>query len=181
MKTVWNTAQTLGLSLAASQRRFLGNSLSKAVVFAALSVVSYFFFSRVVVTAVEVQGSSMLPTLHSGDRVLLNRLASLRRTPQRGDLVVLRDPEIGELVVKRVIALPAEIVHMVANDPVVNGHQLTEPYLPKSGRAVIAAPGRRTVVPKDHFYVLGDNRSNSVDSRVFGPVPRENIVGVIDL
>ncbi len=181
MKTVWTATRALGSAFTVTQRRILGFPLGKAVVFATLSVVSYFFFSRVVVTAVEVQGSSMLPTLHSGDRILLNRLASLRRAPQRGDLVVLKDPEIGELVVKRVIALPAETVQMVANVPMVNGQQLPEPYIQRPGRAVFAAPGRLTVVPKDHFFVLGDNRSNSVDSRVFGPVARESIIGVINL
>ncbi len=173
--------RNLGVAAVATEHRIIHARFGKFVTFFVLSVCSYFFFSHLIVTAVEVKGSSMTPTLHSGDRVLLNRFTCLHRAPLRGELVVLKDPEIGELVVKRVVALPEESVCMNANFAVVNGHQLREPYLVRNPRHVEGSPTQATVVPKGHFYVLGDNRSNSVDSRAFGPVKREAILGVIHL
>ncbi len=146
-----------------------------------LSFASYMFFSRLVVTAVEVRGSSMSPTLVSGDMLIMNRFATIAHAPQRGELVVLKDPETGDLVVKRIIALPEETVQMSLDHVYVNGKALSEPFLNSGKKARAGAPGPATVVPKGHFYVLGDNRNNSTDSRSFGPVPRENIVGVINL
>ena len=146
-----------------------------------LSVCSYLFFSRLVVTAVEVKGASMAPTLTAGDRFLLNRFAYLHREPERGELVVLKDPETGELIVKRIIGLPCETVLMQNDIPYVNGHRLNEPYERGPVRPNHVPFGKATVVPRDHYFVLGDNRSRSVDSRVFGTVPRESILGVITL
>ncbi|HMJ91378.1 MAG TPA: signal peptidase I [Candidatus Acidoferrum sp.] len=154
---------------------------AKFVMVAVLCIVSYFFFSRVVVTAVEVRGSSMSPTLVSGDMVLLNRFVTITRVPLRGELVVLKDPETGELVVKRIIGLPEEMIQMALDQPYVNGQILAEPYVFHPRKALVGGLGRRVLVPKGHFYVLGDNRNNSMDSRAFGTVPRENIVGVINL
>lgn len=169
-----NTIQTIPGKL----RR---NSFANLVLLVALSCGSYFFFSRVVVTAMEVKGSSMSPTLVSGDMVILNRFANLTRVPQRGELVVLKDPENGDLVVKRVIGLPEESVQMSLDHAYVNGQLLPEPYLIQARKQTVASLGRSVVVPKGHFFVLGDNRNNSVDSRAFGTVARENIIGIVDL
>jgi signal peptidase I len=155
--------------------------LFKFLLLIALSFCSYLFFSRIVVTAVEVKGASMSPTLTAGDRFLLNRFAYLHREPQRGELVVLKDPETGELIVKRIVGLPCETVLMHNETPYVNGRRLYEPYAPGSLRTDHFPWGRATVVPRGHYFVLGDNRSHSMDSRFFGAVPRENILGVIDL
>ena len=146
-----------------------------------LSVCSYLLFSRLVVTAVEVKGASMAPTLTAGDRFLLNRFAYLHREPERGELVVLKDPETGELIVKRIVGLPCETVLMQNDVPYVNGHRLYEPYERGPVRTSHVPFGKATVVPRDHYFVLGDNRSRSVDSRAFGTVPRESILGVITL
>ncbi len=155
--------------------------LLKFAVLIALSVGSYFFFSRVVVTAVEVKGASMSPTLASGDRFLLNRFAYLTREPQRGELVVLKDPETGDLIVKRIIGLPFETVVMQNEAAYVNGRRMIEPYVSRSVRADISPLGKAIVIPRDHYFVLGDNRGRSLDSRVFGPIPRDSILGVITL
>lgn len=157
------------------------NPWAKLLLIVALSFCSYLFFSRVVVTAVEVRGSSMSPTLRPGDRVMLNRLAILHRIPQRGELVVLRDPQTSDLVVKRVVGLPNETVQMGIDHAFVNGNRLSEPYLMLSAKTPVGQLGAPVPVPADHFFVLGDNRHNSIDSREFGPVRRENILGVISL
>lgn len=157
------------------------NPWIKFLLVLALSFCSYLFFSRVVVTAVEVRGSSMSPTLRPGDRVMLNRLAILHRAPQRGELVVLKDPQNGELVVKRVIGLPEEMVQMGVDLAFINGQRLSEPYLMLSDKAPLGTLSAPVRLPSNHYFVLGDNRHNSIDSREFGPVPRENILGVISL
>jgi len=155
--------------------------LFKFLLLIVLSFASYLFFSHVVVTAVEVKGTSMSPTLTAGDRFLLNRFAYLHREPQRGELVVLKDPETGELIVKRIVGLPCETVLMQNETPYINGQRLPEPYLRKSPRADRSPWGKATVVPRGHYFVLGDNRSRSVDSREFGAITRESILGVITL
>jgi signal peptidase I len=133
------------------------------------------------VTAVEVKGASMAPTLTAGDRFLLNRFAYLHREPQRGELIVLKDPETGELIVKRIIGLPCETVLMQNEAPYINGHRLQEPYARSSARPDRSPWGKATVIPRNHYFVLGDNRARSVDSRDFGPISRESILGVITL
>ena len=156
--------------------------LIKLFVLIALSFCSYLFFSRLIVTAVEIKGASMAPTLTAGDRFLLNRFAYLHREPLRGELVVLKDPETGELIVKRIVGIPCETVIMQNDHTYVNGRLLSEPYAFPNSRPDRFTPlGKATVIPRDHYFVLGDNRSRSLDSRAFGTVPRENIIGVISL
>jgi signal peptidase I len=154
---------------------------AKFALLIALSFASYFFFSRLVVTAVEVQGVSMSPTLLSGDMVILNRFAAINHILQRSEMVVLKDPETGELVVKRIVGMPGDTVQVDMGIAFVNGQRLPEKYLQRAAKAPTGQPGPKTVVPAGHYYVLGDNRNNSIDSRSFGTVPRENIIGVINL
>jgi signal peptidase I len=156
--------------------------LIKLALVVVLSFASYLLFSRLVVTAVEVKGASMAPTLTAGDRLLLNRFAYLHREPQRGELIVLKDPETGDLIVKRIVGLPCETIIMQNESAYVNGHRLIEPYAgTTTGRTNRAPLGKATVIPRNHYFVLGDNRLRSVDSRIFGTVPRESILGVISL
>ena len=158
------------------------NPWFKFVVVIVLSFASYMLFSHLVVTAVEVKGASMYPTLTAGDRLLLNRFAYLHREPLRGELVVLKDPETGDLIVKRIVGLPCETVAMQSEAAFVNGHRLFEPYATTStGRTNRAPLSKATVIPRNHYFVLGDNRMRSVDSRTFGPVSRDKILGVISL
>jgi signal peptidase I len=109
-----------------------------------------------------VPSGSMLPTIELGDRILVNKLAYGFRVPfsnwylvesqgpQRGDVVVFESPEDGEVLIKRVVGCPGDIV---------------------------AIRGRRVPVPANKYYLLGDNRGNSYDSRFFGLVDRSAILG----
>ena len=161
--------------------RLRRHPLIKLALIIVFSFASYLFFSRLVVTAVEVRGASMEPTLTAGDRLLLNRFAYLHREPERGEMVVLKDPETGDLIVKRIVGLPCETVVMQNDSAFVNGHRLTEPYAAITTGKMDKMPlSKATVVPRDYYFVLGDNRSRSLDSRVFGPVPRSSILGVIN-
>jgi signal peptidase I len=155
-------------------------ALTRLVVMLLLSAASYFLFSHYVWNIVEVSGHSMDPTLQPGDRFLLSRWAYWGRAPQRGDLVVLNDPVYGEACVKRVVGLPGETLRMKRNIAYVNGSRLMEPYLPKSALATEDAVLEREMrVPEGCYFVMGDNRDNSEDSRRYGPVPRRAIVGSI--
>jgi signal peptidase I len=163
-------------------KSFVRSSFGRVVLLILLSICSYLFFSRLVVSAVEVKGSSMSPTLISGDRVFLNRFAYLHREPLRGELVVLRDPETSDLVVKRIVGLPGDMVQVTSVQAFINGKSLKEPYIRYSGKAQLVGPRSAPVlVPKGSYYVLGDNRMDSVDSRMFGTVTRDRILGVINL
>lgn len=122
---------------------------------------------------VRVDGSSMLPTLHNGEFVLVNRLAYRTGDVQRGDIIVFRSINEADLdLIKRVIGLPGDDV-MVQNGQVfINGQPLSEPY--------IAAPPRYNGewrVPEKHLFVLGDNRNDSSDSHQWGLLPTDNVIG----
>jgi signal peptidase I len=172
----WKSPTTSAPMVSARQYRLL-----KFLLLISLSFCSYLFFSRLIVTAVEVKGVSMAPTLRSGDRCILNRFAYLTRDPMRGELVVLKDPETGDLIVKRIVGLPCETVIMRNDAAYVNGRRLFEPYASRFMPDDTLPLGKATVVPRDCYFVLGDNRARSLDSRVFGPVTRESILGVIAL
>jgi signal peptidase I len=147
-----------------------------------LSVGSYYFCSHFVYTTVEIRGVSMYPNLVPGDRFLLNLWCYLFRAPERGDLVVIRDPVHGDFAVKRVVGLPGEKIQMRRNIAYVDGRRLVEPYLPASALASDdAVLERGLVLPEAGYFVLGDNRANSEDSRRYGAVARQSVLGSIRL
>jgi signal peptidase I len=124
--------------------------------------------------ATRVYGSSMEPSLHTNQRLVVEKLSYRLREPDRGDVIVLRMPERGpELLIKRVVALPGERVEIRDGNVYVDGIPLQEPYL---GHPTNGTYGP-TQVPAGQLFVMGDNRGASNDSRVFGPVQRERIVG----
>ena len=145
-----------------------------------------------------IPSESMLPTIQVNDRVMVNKLAFKLGEPQRGDVVVFRDPAEGEIeesipeavirsvleaigvrtrgaddLIKRVIGLPGETIHIEDNRVFVDGVAIDEPYL-----ASVNMPddGPFEVGPEE-FFVMGDNRNFSFDSRGFGPVPMDDLIG----
>lgn len=120
-----------------------------------------------------VRGWSMAPTLLHGQRVLVRRLG--RAPLRRGDIVVLREPTAeGVESVKRIVGLPGERVEVRGGRATVDGRALDEPYLLGGGGD--GPEGSWRAGEGEHF-VLGDNRVRSIDSRTYGPVRREHIVG----
>jgi signal peptidase I len=148
--------------------------------FVVCSIVSYFIVSNFIVTTVIVQGRSMTPTLVHGDRYLLHRWQLLFRSPERGDLVVVRDAIRKDFVVKRVVALPGERVHFKDGAVWINGEHLVEPYLSTGTRTMVPeGVDSLMIIGSNRYFVMGDNREISEDSRTYGAVTRDQILGFI--
>lgn len=139
-----------------------------------------------VVSTVAIEGDSMEPTLHDGDRVLVPRYETwLHRLGVgsfgRGDVVYFPDPQTDGAfpphLIKRIVALEGEVVSLVGGVLHIDGAARTEPYLSDAWRAHVDVTP--VEVPAGHVYVLGDNRSplGSIDSRRFGPVPLHSVKG----
>ena len=124
--------------------------------------------------ATRVYGQSMEPNLHTNERLVIEKLSYHFHGPRRGDVVVLRDPSGGpELLIKRVVGLPGERVTLADGRVYVDGTPIDEPYLDQPTQG----GGRSWVVPPFHVFVMGDNRGASRDSRIFGTVPMEELIG----
>jgi len=117
----------------------------------------------------------MEPNLHTDQRLVVEKVSYRFHGPRRGDIVVIRVPSQGEeLLIKRVVGLPGETVEIRDGRVYIDGQLLDEPYASGSTRQGRTA---QVVVPPLHVFVMGDNRDHSNDSRAFGPVPIDNIVG----
>ncbi len=159
-----------------------GSGLRNAIEWVVI-VVGAFAVALVVKTfliqAFYIPSESMFPTLTEDDRVLVNKLSYQLHDVNRGDLVVFERPpnepesDIKDLV-KRVVALEGETIEERDGALFVDGERLDEPYLQPGVESNDLA---RTVVPPDHVFVMGDNRGSSRDSRFFGPIEEDLIVG----
>ena len=148
-----------------------------------------------VINPYRIPTSSMEPTLHCArpsdeceadfsDRVLACRFCYRLVDPKRGDIVVFHTPPLaaarcgtGGIYVKRLIGLPGDVLEERSGYVYINGRRIDEPYIHRSRRdARSVAPTR---IPRDHFYMMGDNRISSCDSRRWGTVPRSNLVGKV--
>ncbi|MGO9874238.1 MAG: signal peptidase I [Acidimicrobiia bacterium] len=127
-----------------------------------------------------IPSGSMEPTLKVHDRVLVNKLSYELHDVHRGDIIVFKAPPGSDLgyedLVKRVIGLPGETVSGSGGHVFINGKQLSEPYLPKGTYTSDFAPVK---IGADHYWMMGDNRENSSDSRVFGTIAKKTIVGPV--
>lgn len=162
--------------------------LRAAAIFVAIVTcanIAVFVVERTWATPVRVPSHSMEPNLRPGDRVLLRRTqlsdAQLRSTLRRGDIVVFSSPtDSGILLIKRVIALPGEIIEMhhgalaIDDEWLINENWLDH-VAPDSVASAEVPP---TKLNRDEIFVMGDNRADSIDSRVFGPVELDSIEGV---
>ncbi|MEL7209842.1 MAG: signal peptidase I [Actinomycetota bacterium] len=145
----------------------IGGALAVALVIQAFLVQAFY-----------IPSGSMEPTLNVGDRVLVNKLSYDLHDVNRGDLVVFERPDgaQGDIkdLIKRVIALPGETVEIRGGTVLVDGRVLEEPYL---ADGEVLADFAAVDVPEGTVFVMGDNRDDSNDSRKFGPIDQDNIVG----
>ena len=135
------------------------------------------FLQQFVFTISVVEGQSMEPTLADSDRLFVNRAVYLLKSPARGDIVILKNPRDqrdGKYLVKRVVGVPGDKIEIRNNRLYVNGELCDDPtaYAP-----VPAGDYGPLTVPEGHYFVLGDNRGNSLDSRYFGLVPGHLVKG----
>jgi signal peptidase I len=144
-----------------------------------LSFLSFFLISNYIVQSVTVSGPSMIPNLLNGGNYFVNRLAYVQSEPKATDIVEVRDPQDGSLVVKRIIATPGESIYFKKGVVYVNSKRIFEPYLEDRTPTFAYEKSAEEFIccGADQYYVLGDNRNNSTDSRTFGPVRRANILG----
>jgi signal peptidase I len=145
-----------------------------------LAVILYFGISFAV-QAVHVEGLSMYATLDDNDYLIANKIDYRLHAPQRGDIIILRPPaDNSKDFIKRVIALPGEKLLIRDSVVYINGHILDEPYLPEAWTTLNNWPSNNSdgqVMKSDEYFVMGDNRNRSQDSRIFGPIGRERIDG----
>jgi signal peptidase I len=154
-----------------------GGGVLEFLIILLVSFVLVFGFVRpFVVEAFWIPSASMVPTLKYGDRVLVNKFIYRFTEPQRGDIIVFKSVEGDDQdLIKRVVGVPGDEIAVRGGKLFVNGEPQKEPYVNKKyPDKSFYAP---TTVPKDHVFAMGDNRANSQDSRVFGPVPEKNIEG----
>jgi signal peptidase I len=152
-----------------------------------------------VVKPFKIPSGSMEPTLAVGQRVLVNRLVYHLHKPHRGEIVVFHPPDslscavpidLGEpcpqgathpssqYFVKRLIGLPGERISIREGHPVINGHELTnEPYIKPCGGVPECNMPETITIPPGHYFMMGDNRGDSDDSRFWGPIPESWMVG----
>jgi signal peptidase I len=149
-----------------------------------------------VVQTFYIPSGSMEPTLQIGDRILVNKLSYHLHGVNRGDIVVFGrpaaencgGPEVNDLV-KRVVGLPGDVISLAQGHVYVDGRRLDESWLPSAEQGITepGPPGNVANlqhgyrVPANDYYVMGDNRTDSCDSRYWGPIPRSLIVGKVEM
>jgi signal peptidase I len=127
-----------------------------------------------------VEGSSMEPTLHDEDRLVVNKLAYLMHKPRVGDIVMHFYPKDPDLTfVKRVIAGPGDVIKIADGRVYRNGDLVADDYVDEAFRSFEDFSAR--LVPDGHYFVLGDNRRNSLDSRAWEWLPEKYIIGKVEL
>jgi len=147
------------------------------VVFLAMLVMVYLFLF----SPQEINGQSMFPTFYDKELLITNKIVYKLHPPKRGEVVIFKSPSNKDVdYIKRVIALPGETVMLKDSTFYINDQKLPEPYL---GSEVVTSggsflkEGEEITVPEGTYFVCGDNRPHSSDSREFGPIPLTDFIG----
>jgi signal peptidase I len=152
--------------------RFIGDLFQTLVVAGLL-----FLVVNILTARIRVESVSMLPSLQEGEFVVVNRVIYLLDQPERGDIVVFRFPlDENRRYIKRIIGKPGDTVMVLDGIVYINGDQIDEPYISAAPRY----SGEWTV-EQGELFVLGDNRNNSLDSKNWGTLPAENVIGRAEL
>jgi len=170
-----------GQDRAGRRKTFLKAVLEVPVILLISFALVFGFVRPVVAAPFHIPTESMVPTLKVKDRLLVNKLAYDLNDPQRGDIALFENQQGGKNpLIKRVVGLPGETLELREGKVYVDGDHLEEPYIKRDpcrpGYPKTCAFGPVTV-PRNHYFMMGDNRTNSLDSRFFGPVPYDDVIG----
>ncbi|NCN24773.1 signal peptidase I [Candidatus Berkelbacteria bacterium CG_4_9_14_3_um_filter_39_23] len=147
--------------------------LFKNVLILAIILIIYHLF---IGTIFVVSGVSMEPNFHTGQWVYVNRISFLTSEPHRGEVTITKfpgDPK-NKKFVKRLIGLPGEKIEILDNKVFINGNESIESYLDKG---LIFSENLSRLLDKDEYFLMGDNRAESHDSRIWGPASRKDLIG----
>jgi signal peptidase I len=157
------------------------------VVVVVVALLAAFLVRTFVFQTFYIPSGSMEPTLQIGDRIIVSKLSYDLHSVQRGNIIVFHapprevsvcaDPDIKDLV-KRVIGLPGETISSVGNTILIDGRPIRQPWFPPTP---LGPPIPKTTIPANSYFVLGDNRTNSCDSRMWGSLPGSDIIGHVVL
>lgn len=151
--------------------------LQGIVVFLAIIVMVYLFLF----SPQEINGASMEPSFFNTELIITNKFIYKISPPKRGDVVIFKSPKNKDIdYIKRVIGLPGDRVKLVNSTFYINGVKLEEPYLrpnTETAGGSFLHEGEETIVPEGEYFVCGDNRPHSSDSREFGPIPVADFIG----
>lgn len=152
---------------------FKNMTFSKFCIIVSLYFILIITLQNHVVGLFRVQGNSMLPNIHEGNIKIINHLP---KSFDRGDIVVAKDYKDKILIIKRVVGLPGENVDVIKDKVYINGKELDEPYLGNKYKKEDDCIGN-VRLENDEYFLMGDNRAGSVDSRDLGPFKRDDIIG----
>jgi signal peptidase I len=156
----------------------LKHFLKYVVIDVLLAALISFFLINYVVSAFKIEGDSMRPLLRDQERVLISKLGVRRGVLHRFDIVVLFKPdEPDKSLIKRIVGLPGEIVEIRGGDLFINDKPLKQELAGGAPAAKAPADMKALLIPRGTYFVMGDNRAVSFDSRLFGPVPQKYIYG----
>ncbi|PIR65186.1 MAG: signal peptidase I [Candidatus Pacebacteria bacterium CG10_big_fil_rev_8_21_14_0_10_36_11] len=163
---------------------FFTDLMETVVISASIFLIVYLFFLQ----PHQVNGQSMVPNFQNGEYVLTDKISYKIGNPKRGDIVVFHAPEAAHCAqgtgcdfIKRILAVPGDTLEVKNNAIYVNGKQLPEPYIPADFKVL---PGNYTkngpvVMGPNNYFASGDNRPYSSDSRTWGPITKQDIVGKV--
>lgn len=158
---------------------FVMDILETIVFIGSLFIVMYLF----ILQPNQVRGASMEPTFISGDYILTSKITYKLRTPERGDVVVFKSPKNKDIdYIKRVIGLPGDTIVVRNSEVFVNDKLMPETYIAAKTNlwdGGFLVENQPITVPPDHYFVMGDNRPRSSDSREFGTITVEDIIGFV--
>lgn len=152
---------------------FKNMNLSKLVIFISLYFILILTISNKVFSFYIVNGNSMLPNVHDKEIKLVNKMV---KKYKRGDIVIVKNNRGQYLMIKRIIGLPGERLDVIYDDVYINDKKLDESYVNQSDEKSDFYI-RNIRLKEDEYYVMGDNRNDSIDSRELGPLKKSDIIG----
>jgi len=152
--------------------------LAREIVETIVLTVLMFLIIRLAVQNFNIDGHSMEPNLHDQELILVDKWSYIFHTPSRGDVIVFQaPPNPTQDYIKRIVGLPGDVITVQDNTVFVNGKRLQEKYIDEHYQGNPYQPIVNSIVPPNSYFVMGDNRGGSSDSREWGCVPKESVVG----